>query len=111
MHKKYSAKGLSILAFPCNQFGAQEPKSENEIKEFVGKFKVEFDMFSKVEVNGDNEHPLFKFIKSKLNISSIKWNFTKFLVNRQGIPLKHFAHTVEPKDIENEIKRLLNEKY
>lgn len=112
LHAKYSSNGLSILAFPCNQFGGQEPGNENEIKDFVKKFNVQFDMFSKVNVNGDQAEPLFKYLKAKLDGtfgSSIKWNFSKFLINKQGIPVKRYAPTVAPKDIEADIQQLLKE--
>lgn len=114
LHRKYEKDGLSVLAFPSNQFGGQEPKPENEIKEFVKeKFDVEFCMFSKINVNGDNAHPLYKFLKSKLGGTLgdfIKWNFSKFLIDRNGVPFKRYAPTVAPKDIEDDIVKLLNAK-
>ncbi|VDQ08388.1 unnamed protein product [Trichobilharzia regenti] len=100
MHTKLVGKGLRILAFPCNQFGSQEPWPEAEIKKFVTeKYGVEFDMFSKINVNGPNAHPLFKFLKNRLEgtlTSSIKWNFTKFLVDREGQPVKRYSPTTAP---------------
>jgi glutathione peroxidase len=114
LHRKYEKDGLSVLAFPSNQFGGQEPKPENEIKEFVKeKFDVEFCMFSKINVNGDNAHPLYKFLKSKLGGTLgdfIKWNFSKFLIDRNGVPFKRYAPTVAPKEIEDDIVKLLNAK-
>lgn len=113
LHKKYSAQGLSVLAFPCNQFGGQEPKPENEILEFVKQYNVEFDMFSKVNVNGEDAHPMYKYLKSKQGGTLgdfIKWNFSKFLINRQGVPVKRYAPTTKPLDIEKDIVNLLNEK-
>lgn len=114
LHRKYEKDGLSVLAFPSNQFGGQEPKPESEIKEFVKeKFDVEFCMFSKINVNGDNAHPLYKFLKSKLGGTLgdfIKWNFSKFLIDRNGVPFKRYAPTVAPKEIEDDIVKLLNAK-
>lgn len=113
LHRKYESQGLSVLAFPCNQFGGQEPNPENEIKEFIKQYSVEFEMFSKIKVNGEEAHPLYKFLKSKVDGTFgnfIKWNFSKFLINRQGIPVKRYAPTTAPKDIEDDIVKLLNEK-
>jgi len=111
LHAKYNQKGLSILAFPCNQFGGQEPWPEAEIKEFTKKYNVEFEMFSKVNVNGDDAHPLFKYLKSRLDGTlgnSIKWNFSKFLVDKNGQPSKRYAPNTSPNDIEKDIVGLLN---
>ena len=113
LHKKYHDQGLSVLGFPCNQFAGQEPKPEAAIKEFVQQFGVEFDMFSKIKVNGDEAHPLYKYLKSKVDGtfgSFIKWNFSKFLVDRSGMPVKRYAPTTEPKDIEADIVKLLEQK-
>ncbi len=113
LHRKYEKEGLSVLAFPCNQFGGQEPKPEAEIKEFVKQYAVEFDMFSKINVNGDGAHPLYKYLKSKVDGTFgnfIKWNFSKFLVDRNGIPVKRYSPTTAPKDIEDDIVKLLNTK-
>ncbi|RWR99908.1 glutathione peroxidase-like protein [Dinothrombium tinctorium] len=99
LYDKYEHKGLRILAFPCNQFGGQEPGTESEIKQFMRERGVRFDAFSKIEVNGENAHPLFVFLKHKLGGtlgSFIKWNFTKFLVNREGVPVKRFGPQDEP---------------
>lgn len=111
LHKKYASKGLSILGFPCNQFLSQEPGTEEEIKNFcTTNFGVEFDMFSKIDVNGENTHPLYVYLKQKSGgflTDAIKWNFTKFLVDREGIVLKRYAPSTKPKDIEADIQKLL----
>jgi len=111
LHKKYAAKGLSILAFPCNQFLAQEPGSSQEIKEFCSlSYGVEFDLFSKIDVNGEKTHPLYNYLKQEaggLFGNSIKWNFTKFLLDRQGGVLKRYAPITKPTVIEKEIVKLL----
>ncbi|MCL4121328.1 UNVERIFIED_CONTAM: hypothetical protein GTU68_034072 [Idotea baltica] len=95
LHNKYGeGKKFNILAFPCNQFGNQEPGSEEQIKSFAQGFGVKFDMFSKIKVNGDDAHPLFKFLKKKqggLLGSFIKWNFSKFLVDQEGIPISRYS--------------------
>jgi len=113
LHKDYSQKGLSVLGFPCNQFLGQEPNTEEEIKSFCSvKFGVEFDMFSKIDVNGDNTHPLFKYLKEHssgfMEIDSIKWNFTKFLVDKNGKVINRYAPSTTPKEIEKDIIKLLN---
>lgn len=104
LYKKYSEKGLVILGFPCNQFGNQEPGDENSIAEgCVINYGVTFPMFSKIEVNGKNAHPLFKYLKTKLKGllgKRIKWNFTKFLIDKNGNPLKRFSPTTKPEKIE-----------
>jgi len=110
LYNKYSeAEGLRILGFPCNQFGGQEPGTEQEIKEFVAKYNVEFDMFSKIDVNGNNAHPLFKFLKEKQTgflVNAIKWNFTKFVVDKEGVPRSRSAPTDDPiPKVEAEIKK------
>ena len=112
LHQEYREKGLSILGFPCNQFGSQEPGSDEEVKSFCQKnYGVDFQMFSKVEVNGDGAHPLFKLVTDEapgaLNTKAIKWNFTKFLVDRNGQILKRFAPNVKPEELDEEIKKLL----
>jgi len=112
LYKKYAADGFRIAAFPCNQFGGQEPWPEAEIKVWVQKeFGVTFDMYAKIEVNGDGAHPIFKWLKDKqhgtLGINFIKWNFGKFLVNRQGAAVNRYAPTTAPFEIEDEIVKLL----
>lgn len=98
LYEKYSeANGLRILAFPCNQFGGQEPGTEEQIKEFAAKYNVTFDMFSKIDVNFSSAHPLWVFLKSKQGgfmMDAIKWNFTKFIVDREGNPVARLG----PKD-------------
>lgn len=96
LHRQYQSKGLVVMGFPCNQFGGQEPGSAEEIQAFCSsRFDVSFPMFQKCEVNGPNAHPLFEFLKSAapgiLGTESIKWNFTKFLVNRQGQVVSRFG--------------------
>jgi phospholipid-hydroperoxide glutathione peroxidase len=109
LHEKYAQQnGLRILAFPCNQFGSQEPGTESEIKEFIKKFNVQFDMFSKIKVNGDDAEPLYKYLKSKqggLLGSFIKWNFTKFLVDKNGRPVKRYGPNEDPFSFEKDLHK------
>lgn len=112
LHEKYSEKGLSVLGFPCNQFMNQEPEDEEGIKSFCSlTFGVKFDMFSKIDVNGNNTHPLYEYLKDKepgfLGSKIIKWNFTKFLVNQKGEVVKRYAPSTEPSEIEKDILELL----
>lgn len=112
LYQKYKDKGLVVLGFPCNQFGNQESGSSEEIQEFCQvNYGVSFPMFEKIKVNGSSAHPLFKFLKSKLGGgifgSKIKWNFTKFLINKNGVPKKRFGPTTMPKDLEKHIEKLL----
>uniref|UniRef100_A0A0R3RSF2 Glutathione peroxidase n=1 Tax=Elaeophora elaphi TaxID=1147741 RepID=A0A0R3RSF2_9BILA len=113
LHDKYKEQGLAITAFPCNQFASQEPGSEEEIKRFVKEtFNFEPDLFAKINVNGADEHPLYTFLKSQKKgtlVDAIKWNFTKFLINRRGAVVERYAPTTQPKDIEEDIVKLLNE--
>jgi glutathione peroxidase len=112
LYEKYKDKGLVILGFPCNQFGNQEPGSEKEIAEgCLLNYGVSFPMFSKIEVNGENAHPIFKYLKNEkrgLLNKNIKWNFTKFLIDKQGNPIKRYAPIVKPEKLEPEINKLLN---
>lgn len=113
LYQKYKDQGLEVLGFPCNQFGNQEPGSNNEIEEFCTlNYGVTFPMFSKVDVNGDSADPLFKFLTSNkkglLGSSKIKWNFTKFLVDKDGNPVKRFAPTTTPEQISEDIEEILN---
>ena len=112
MYEKYKDKGLVILGFPCNQFAHQDPGSSSEISEFcVVNYGVTFPMFEKVDVNGKNAHPIFKYLKSQLKGglfgSKIKWNFTKFVIDKNGNPVKRFAPTVTPEKIEKFIEKIL----
>lgn len=111
LYQKYKGDGLVILGFPCNQFGNQEPGDANDIKEFCQvNYGVSFPIFEKIEVNGRNTHPVFKYLKSKLGGllgSSIKWNFTKFVVDKNGKPVKRFAPTTKPEAMEDYIKKML----
>ena len=112
LHASYAEKGLRILGFPCNQFGKQEPGNEAEIKAFAAGYNVHFDMFSKIEVNGDGAHPLWKWMKKQpkgggLLGDAIKWNFTKFLINREGQVVKRFSPMDDPVVIEKDLPTYL----
>ena len=111
LYEKYHDKGLEILDFPCNQFGHQAPGTDEEIHEFcTGKYKTQFDQFAKIDVNGKNEDPLYTFLKSKkggLLGKNIKWNFTKFLVDKEGNVVKRYEPMTKPEDIEKDIVGLL----
>lgn len=133
LYQKYNSQGLEILDFPCNQFGNQAPGNDEEIHEFCTfKYKTSFDQFKKIDVNGENETELYKYLKSQMkdekveglkgkmamkaiekisssckNDGDIKWNFTKFLVNREGEVVGRFSPTTEPSKIEENIKELL----
>ena len=112
LYRKYSAQGFAILGFPCNQFGAQEPGNEDEIAQFCkSTYDVTFQMFAKIDVNGQNAHPLYQFLKHSapgiLGSTAIKWNFTKFLVDRKGFVRNRFAPTDTPKALENDVEALL----
>lgn len=113
LHEKYAQKGLAVLGFPCNQFSNQEPASESEIKIFcTTNYDVSFDMFSKIEVNGDNTHPLYQYLKKEasglLGSESIKWNFTKFLIDQNGKVLERYGSMTTPEEIDKDIAKLLN---
>lgn len=112
LYKKHKESGLEILGFPCDQFGHQEPGSDDDIAQFCTmNFGVTFPLFKKTEVNGPNANPLFVELKDKapglLGSKRIKWNFTKFLVNAEGKVLKRYAPTAKPSDIEKDIVKLL----
>lgn len=114
LYQKYQEQGLEVLAFPCNQFKQQEKGSNEEIKEFCDlNFKISFPLFAKIEVNGDSAHPLYQHMKQQapglLGSQSIKWNFTKFLVNKQGKVIKRYGSMTRPEAIEADIKKLLAE--
>ena len=113
LHQKYSDKAFEVLAFPCNQFGKQEPGSNKEIQEFCSlNFNTNFPVFSKIEVNGNEAHPLYNFLTEAmpglLGLESIKWNFTKFLIDQKGRPIARFAPNTSPEKIEPKIKELLD---
>lgn len=133
LYKKYNEKGFEILDFPCNQFGNQAPGSDDEIHEFCAlRYKTTFDQLAKIDVNGENEEPLYKYLKSEMpdeeikglkakiamgavkkmstttkQDADIKWNFTKFLVDKNGLPVKRFNPTVTPEKLDKEIAALL----
>ena len=110
--QKYRDRGLVVLGFPCNQFGGQEPGDEAAIGEFCSlTYEVDFPMFAKINVNGDDTHPIFAFLKAGarciLGTESIKWNFTKFLVDRDGKVVDRYASAHKPEDMADDIERLL----
>jgi len=112
LYKKYRDKGLVVLGFPSNQFGAQEPGPESEIAEFCEmNFGVTFPLFSKVDVNGDAAHPLYKYLtstkKGLLGSEAIKWNFTKFLIGKDGRVIERYAPTTKPEDLAADIEKAL----
>ncbi len=112
LYEQYKGKGLEILGFPCNQFGKQDPGSNDQINEFCElNYGVKFTMFQKVDVNGDHAHPLFKYLKKQapgvLGTEAIKWNFTKFLVDQNGKVLERYAPTDTPEKIAKDVARLL----
>lgn len=112
LYARFQDRGFAILGFPCNQFGKQEPGSEADIAKFCSlTYPVSFPMFAKVEVNGEGTHPLYAQLKADapglLGSKGIKWNFTKFLVNRAGQPVERFAPTVKPQDLTAKIMKLL----
>ena len=112
LYDDYADQGLTVLGFPCDQFGHQEPGDEAEIKEFCAlTYEVTFPMYAKVDVNGDKAHPLWKWLKDEkggfLGIDAIKWNFTKFLIGRDGRVLKRYAPTDKPESIAADIEKAL----
>jgi len=112
LHQEYGARGLSILGFPCNQFGAQEPGTEAEIASFCEmNYGVSFPLFAKVDVNGDGAHPLFAYLKKAkpglLGSEAIKWNFTKFLVDTEGNVVERYAPQTEPRELAGAIDKLV----
>lgn len=113
LQKKYGDRGFAVLGFPCNQFGGQEPGSEKEIQTFCEtSFGITFPMFAKIDVNGPGADPLFQFLKSKskglLGTAGIKWNFTKFLISKDGQKIKRFAPQATPESISPDIEELLS---
>jgi len=113
LHARYKERGFEVLGFPCDQFGHQEPGSDAEIKSFCEtNYGVEFPLFAKIEVNGDNAHPLYKFLKSEkggLLGDAIKWNFTKFLIDKRGQVVERYAPTTTPDRIVSDIERELGQ--
>jgi glutathione peroxidase len=112
LYRKYSARGFAVLGFPCNQFGAQEPGTEAEIGSFCSTtYDVTFPMFAKVDVNGADAHPLWQHLKNAkpglLGTEAIKWNFTKFLVDRQGEVVARYAPKDKPEDLDGAVAALL----
>ena len=111
LHKKYEGQGLVIIGFPCDQFAGQELSSNNEINAFCTRnYGVSFQMMQKIDVNGKHAHPLYKFLKEQAGgflFNAIKWNFTKFLVSRDGKQIKRFAPYTKPEKIEDDILKLL----
>jgi glutathione peroxidase len=112
LHKKYGPKGFAVLGFPCNQFGNQEPGDASEIANFCKlTYDVDFPLFAKVDVNGDSAHPLFQMLKKQapglLGSETIKWNFTKFLVDKKGQVLERFAPATRPEALGSQIEKQL----
>ena len=112
LYRKYKGRGLVVLGFPCNQFGGQEPGAEDEIRSFcTTSYDVTFPLFAKVEVNGTGAHPLFRYLKSErpgvLGTEAIKWNFTKFLVDRGGHVVRRYAPSDTPERIEKDLETML----
>lgn len=112
IYKEYKDSGLEILAFPCNQFGAQEPGDAEEIKSFCSlTYNVTFPLFAKVDVNGDQAAPVYNYLKDSLpgilGIKAVKWNFTKFLIDKEGHPVERYAPTDKPLSIAKDIKKIL----
>jgi len=112
IQKKYMDQGFRVIAFPCNQFGKQEPATDEDIFGFCQHhYGISFQLMSKIEVNGKNTHPLYQFLKSScpgiLGSEAIKWNFTKFLIDKKGTPIKRFAPRTSPMEICNDIEKLL----
>lgn len=112
LHKTYAGKGLAVLGFPCNQFGAQDPGSDSEIAEFCQvNYGVSFPMMSKIDVNGPAAHPLYKWLSAEapglLGSKAIKWNFTKFLVGKDGEVIRRYAPQDKPADLKADIERAL----
>jgi glutathione peroxidase len=113
LYRRYQDQGFSVLGFPCNQFGAQEPGTADEIRRFcASRYDVTFPMFARIEVNGPNAHPLYQFLKKEqkgvLGTEAIKWNFTKFLVDRQGRVVKRYAPRETPEKIAADVAALLD---
>ena len=113
LQNNYSSEVFSVLAFPCNQFGGQEPGTNEQITEFCSlNYGNTFPIFSKIDVNGENAHPLFNFLTSEkkglLGTQKIKWNFTKFLINKHGEPVNRYGSSTTPEQIQSDIEKLIN---
>lgn len=113
LYREYKDKGLVIVGFPCNQFGSQEPGSEKDIQQFCSlTYDVSFPMMSKIDVNGENTAPIYRFLKSSatglMGTEAIKWNFTKFLIGKNGQVIDRFAPQTEPKEMTKEIQQALD---
>ncbi len=111
LYEEYGKKGFVILAFPCNQFGQQEPGTNEEIKEFCStNYNVSFPLFDKIDVNGKDAHPLYKFLTSSkpgvAGSKQIKWNFTKFLIDKNGVPFKRYSPATKPNALRSDIEKL-----
>jgi len=112
LYEKYHGCGLEVLGFPCDQFGHQEPGNEAEIRRFCSStYGVTFPMFAKIKVNGPDTHPLYEYLKESLpgvlGLQAIKWNFTKFLVGKDGVPVKRYAPADKPQSIEPDVEAVL----
>jgi glutathione peroxidase len=112
IYAQFQDRGLKVLGFPCNQFGGQEPGSATEIEQFCStRYQTTFPLFEKTDVNGENAHPLYKYIKHAapgiLGTEAIKWNFTKFLVDRQGQVVRRYGSADDPASIANDIQKIL----
>jgi len=112
LHRKFKDRGFEVLGFPCNQFGAQEPGNDEEIRKFCSlTYDVSFPLFSKIDVNGDTALPLFKHLKEQapgvLGTQSIKWNFTKFLIDKDGRVVKRYAPQDKPEELAKDIEKLI----
>ncbi len=112
LYEKHAGEGFAVLGFPCNQFGRQEPGTETEIGAFCDtNYRVTFPLFAKIEVNGETAHPLYKYLKDArpglLGSEAIKWNFTKFLIGRDGEPVARYAPQTKPEELEAPIRELL----
>ena len=113
LYKQYHERGLEVLGFPCDQFGHQEPGDEPEIKAFCSlTYGVSFPMFAKIKVNGPDAHPLYEYLKKSLpgilGTEGIKWNFTKFLVGNDGVPIKRYAPTDKPESLAPDVEAALS---
>jgi glutathione peroxidase len=112
LHEKFAEKGLQVIGFPCNQFGGQEPGTDEQIQQFCkSHFGVAFPVMAKIDVNGDAAHPLYQYLKKEakgiLGTEAIKWNFTKFLISKDGKVVERFAPTDSPESLEKDILKLL----